>query len=312
MALAKTRPLAVEVDAPAVTEAAGQLVQLFGGVRATSSRRRASAAGEQPYRDFLEALGVAVYTTDAAGRITFFNEAAGEFWGRRPALGEEWCGSLPAVLARRPADAPRRMPDGDRAARGPRRPRLQAIAERPDGSRVDFQPYPHAARDTSGRLIGAVNVLVDVTERRRAEDALRATRRGAPTSRTRSRTSSSGSCRTSCGPRSRRSSATRSPAASAASASRTSAAAVDDRATSPRTPSGCSGSSRTCSCSPGSRSDSTPELEPQVLAHVVRQAIDVVRAVDIRTGTGSVAIEPRRRHRRGGSRRISSCCSRTC
>ena len=28
------------------------------------------------------------------GRITFFNAAAAESWGRRPALGEEWCGSL--------------------------------------------------------------------------------------------------------------------------------------------------------------------------------------------------------------------------
>ena len=45
------------------------------------------------YRQFLESLGVAVYTTDASGHITFFNEAAAEFWGRRPEIGEEWCGS---------------------------------------------------------------------------------------------------------------------------------------------------------------------------------------------------------------------------
>ena len=45
-------------------------------------------------RSFLNALGVAVYTTDADGRITFFNEAAARLWGRRPELGEEWCGSL--------------------------------------------------------------------------------------------------------------------------------------------------------------------------------------------------------------------------
>jgi len=31
------------------------------------------------YRDFLDALGVAVYTTDANGQITFFNEAAATF-----------------------------------------------------------------------------------------------------------------------------------------------------------------------------------------------------------------------------------------
>ena len=49
--------------------------------------------GRRPYRELLQALGVAVYTTDADGRITFFNDAAADFWGRRPELGEEWCGS---------------------------------------------------------------------------------------------------------------------------------------------------------------------------------------------------------------------------
>jgi K+-sensing histidine kinase KdpD len=36
-------------------------------------------------------------------------------------------------------------------------------------------PYPSPLRDAHGRLIGAVNVLVDVTERKRAEETLRAT-----------------------------------------------------------------------------------------------------------------------------------------
>ena len=45
------------------------------------------------YRQFLEALGVAVYTTDADGRITFYNQAAIDLWGRDPGVGEMWCGS---------------------------------------------------------------------------------------------------------------------------------------------------------------------------------------------------------------------------
>ena len=51
----------------------------------------------------------------------------------------------------------------------------EAIAERPDGTRVFFVAYPTPLHDASGALVGAVNVLVDVTERRRAEDALRTT-----------------------------------------------------------------------------------------------------------------------------------------
>src|ERR1700686_4728246 len=49
---------------------------------------------ERRFRELLDALPAAVYTTDAAGRITYFNEAAVALWGLRPTLGtSEWCGS---------------------------------------------------------------------------------------------------------------------------------------------------------------------------------------------------------------------------
>jgi PAS domain S-box-containing protein len=46
---------------------------------------------EQHMRDLLEGLPAAVYTTDANGRITFFNKACINMAGRTPQLGEEWC-----------------------------------------------------------------------------------------------------------------------------------------------------------------------------------------------------------------------------
>src|SRR3546814_7698493 len=44
-----------------------------------------------------------------------------------------------------------------------------AIAERPDGTRIPFLAYPTPLRDASGAQVGAVNMLVDITERKRAE-----------------------------------------------------------------------------------------------------------------------------------------------
>jgi two-component sensor histidine kinase len=47
---------------------------------------------------------------------------------------------------------------------------MEAAAERPDGTRVPFIPYPTPLHDESGKLIGAVNMLVDITDRKRAEE----------------------------------------------------------------------------------------------------------------------------------------------
>lgn len=130
-------------------------------------RRRES---EQHMRDVLEALPAAVYTTDAEGRITFFNKAAVEMAGRTPQIGDKWCVTWRLY-----------RPDGtylphdqcpmavalkeDRAVRGE-----QAVAERPDGSRVPFIPYPTPLHDIAGKLVGAVNMLVDISDREKAAE----------------------------------------------------------------------------------------------------------------------------------------------
>ena len=126
------------------------------------------------YRDFLDALGVAVYTTDADGLITFFNEAAATFWGRRPAIGELWCGSWrlfwPDGRAMSHEECPMAIALREsRSVRG-----YEAVAERPDGTRAAFVPYPTVVHDAMGRLVGAINVLVDVTDLARARTELEA------------------------------------------------------------------------------------------------------------------------------------------
>src|SRR5260370_3242119 len=120
--------------------------------------------------ELLEALPVAVYTTDAQGRITFFNQAAADLWGHRPELGsDQWCGSWRLYwpdgrpLPHDQCPMAITLKEG-RPVRG-----MEAIAERPDGTRVNFLPYPTPLRDASGRLVGAVNLLMDITERHQAE-----------------------------------------------------------------------------------------------------------------------------------------------
>jgi PAS domain S-box-containing protein len=125
---------------------------------------------ESQFREFFDALPAAMYTTDAEGRLTFCNRAAVALAGREPQLGRDrWCvmwrlftpegnplplDQCPLAVALKEA----------RPVRG-----AEAIGERPDGTRVRFIAYPSPLFGSDGTLSGAVNMLVDITDRNRAE-----------------------------------------------------------------------------------------------------------------------------------------------
>jgi PAS domain S-box-containing protein len=141
---------------------AGEVKELtvFAGGDATNSM----------FRAMVEALPVAVYATDAEGRLTYFNPAAVTLSGRVPQIGtDQWCVTWKIFL-----------PDGTPlphdqcpmavALKGGQAPGgIECIAERPDGSRFWFAPYPSVLRDAAGRITGGINLLVDITERKAAE-----------------------------------------------------------------------------------------------------------------------------------------------
>jgi PAS domain S-box-containing protein len=125
-------------------------------------------------RAILSALPEAVYTTDSEGHLTYYNEAAAEFWGYRPKLGDaQWCGSW-RLLRLDGSHLPHDECPMALAIKENRPIRdVEAIAERPDGTRVPFLPFPTPLHDASGKVVGAVNMLVDITDRKRSEEALR-------------------------------------------------------------------------------------------------------------------------------------------
>ncbi len=140
-------------------------------LEASNARLRES---ERRYRDLAHALPAAVYTTDVNGRVTLYNQAAVDLWGRTPEIGvDKWCGS--SRILRSNGES---MPFEDcpmavalrtgRAVRG-----VEITIERPDGSRRTVLPHPELMLDDRGAIIGAVNMLVDVTEQKAAERARR-------------------------------------------------------------------------------------------------------------------------------------------
>lgn len=128
------------------------------------------AEGGAIVRQVLDSLPAAIYTTDAKGRITYYNRAAVELAGREPLLGsDEWCVTWKLFNADGTplphADCPMAIAlKEDREIRG-----IEAITERPDGSRRPFLPFPTPLHDLSGKLVGAVNMLVDIGDRKDAE-----------------------------------------------------------------------------------------------------------------------------------------------
>jgi PAS domain S-box-containing protein len=122
----------------------------------------------------LDRLQAPVYVTDAQGVVTYFNPSCTGFAGRTPAVGKDrWC-----VTWKLYTDEGEFLPHDQcpmAAAIKERRPirGMTAVAERPDGTRVNFMPYPTPLFGPDGSLQGAVNILIDITEKRQLAELRR-------------------------------------------------------------------------------------------------------------------------------------------
>jgi PAS domain S-box-containing protein len=129
------------------------------------------------WRAVLDELPVPIYVTDAQGGVTYWNLACVDFAGREPELGRDrWCVTW-KIYTTTGEFLPHDQCPMAQAIRQKRVIRDQvAIAERPDGARVAFLPYPTPLFNDDGSLAGAVNMLIDVTEEQSAALADQASR----------------------------------------------------------------------------------------------------------------------------------------
>jgi PAS domain S-box-containing protein len=133
-----------------------------------------SGTNASDLRSWLDVFPAGAYACDADGLITCFNQRAVELWGRAPKLNDpedRFCGSFKLFSA-----------DGEPISHSECWMALalrerrdfhgqEIIVERPDGSRRTALAHAHPVYDETGRFLGAMNVLVDITERKRAEQA---------------------------------------------------------------------------------------------------------------------------------------------
>ena len=129
-------------------------------------------ATEERLRRVLDSLPAAAYTCDADGLLTYFNRPAADVWGRAPKLNsadDRYCGALRLFTM---DGAPISLDQCGMAGvlrTGCAAGAQEAIVERPDGSRRMVLANANPMVDGSGKIVGGVNVVVDITDRKTIE-----------------------------------------------------------------------------------------------------------------------------------------------
>lgn len=144
-------------------------MQALGDALATSVLDPASSH----FRLLLETLPAGAYTCDREGLITYFNRHAVHLWGRAPKLNDpadRFCGSFKLLSAEGAPIAHDHCWMALALRTETPYNGHEIVVERPDGRRIAVLAHANPIRDESGRMVGAMNILVDISDRKRAED----------------------------------------------------------------------------------------------------------------------------------------------
>jgi len=136
--------------------------------------RKKIEESEKRYRELIHKLPVATYYCDAEGHILLYNKAAAALWGREPEIGKDkWCGYLNAYNKNGNPLPPDMYPMAIALKEGRAITDQEMIVELHNGDKLNIVPNPVPFLDSSGRITGAVNMLIDITNRKKEEKKLR-------------------------------------------------------------------------------------------------------------------------------------------
>lgn len=146
---------------------------VFSNITQRKKAEDALRESERHLRAVIDALPVAIYATDADGALTHFNQSAVDFSGCTPELGsDKWCRDLLLFHPDGSFMSYDECPMTVALREGRQLMGIEAMSERPDKSRINFIAHPTPIRDTSGKIVGSINMLVDITERKRLDQVL--------------------------------------------------------------------------------------------------------------------------------------------
>jgi PAS domain S-box-containing protein len=160
----------LEVTANLVTM--GRKKYILASHRDITERKRAEAAlraEERRYQTLSEISPVGIFRTDAQGQTTYVNPRWCQITGLSAAdgLGEGWLRTV------HPQDREQVTRGWHEAIQDPRSSTADYRFVHPDGTVAWVMGQAVPEKDHAGRVVGYVGTITDVTERKRAEEALR-------------------------------------------------------------------------------------------------------------------------------------------
>ena len=166
------RQMSIFGYASPLRDAAGHVRGCVGAFLDITERKRAQET-QSELAAIVESTDDAIIGKTLEGIITSWNHGAQQLYGFRP---DEMIGQSISIIA--PPDRSLEMLDIMQAVRSEGRiERLETVRLRKDGTTVDVSVTVSPILNAAGKVIGASSIARDITERKRTEEALRASER---------------------------------------------------------------------------------------------------------------------------------------
>jgi PAS domain S-box-containing protein len=163
----------VETSFSLIKDSSGKPIGVRGIIRDVTERKQAEEAlreSEEKYRTILENIDDGYYEVDLAGKFTFFNDSMCRIYGypREEFMGISYRQYTDQETAKEVFKAYNRVYRTGEPGRG-----FDHEIIRKDGTKGYIEASISLLKDSSSKPIGFRGIIRDVTERKRAEEALR-------------------------------------------------------------------------------------------------------------------------------------------
>lgn len=160
-----------------ITNPAGEIEGVINVIMDVTQQKKSERAlheSESRYEQLMQGLPAAVYTCNTEGYIQLFNRAAENLWGRKPRVGIDKWNNLLKLFHTDGTPMPLHESPMEKALKGEvsEENETEIIVKREDGTERIMIPHLQTLRDSSGKICGAVNMMLDITEEKRAKQKI--------------------------------------------------------------------------------------------------------------------------------------------